>query len=82
MLRIAELSAISGCDSCVVTHFSMAIAVGALCKPDIAQQALKSMPELISRDPTAYLRRHGTTDEIVHALLKGLEKAKQIASSN
>jgi len=34
----------------------------------------------LSRDPGAYFRRHGATDEIADALTAGLEKAQQLAN--
>ena len=82
MLRISQLSATNGCDGCGVSHLLIAIAAGALGQPAISQQALQSTPERISRDPAAFLRRNGATDEIIDALLTGLNRAKHIASSN
>jgi len=32
------------------------------------------------RDPGAYIRRHGATEEIVDALVAGIEKAQQFAN--
>jgi hypothetical protein len=36
----------------------------------------------LASDPAAFMRRHGATDEIVDAIMAGLKKAREVASSS
>jgi len=78
MLQVAQRSTTGGLG---VSQLLVAIAAGALGKRELAQQALDKMSTYaqLSHDPTAYLRRHGATDDIVNALMNGLQKARQVA---
>ena len=78
MRRIAELSAREGSP---VSQALMAIACGALGERDCTRSALQKVSgfEPLARDPGAYFRRHGATDEIADALVAGLVKAHQFA---
>jgi len=60
----------------------LAIAAGALGDAELARQALGEMQKVdrIWRDPAAFLRRHGATEEIVAALLAGLAEAQRVAA--
>ena len=80
MLRVAERSAADG------SHFSqvlIAIAAAELGNHPVAQNALEKISEYkpLARDPAAFIRRHRATDQIVDALMAGLQKAHRIASS-
>ena len=77
MLRIAEQSSIDGSG---FSQALIAIAAGALGMHDKAQEALAAMSrsELLARDPVAYLRRHGVSDEIADVLITGLRMAREI----
>jgi hypothetical protein len=79
MLRAAERSAV---DRLGVSQALIAIAAGELGNRDAAREALEKMSAVgsLARDPAAFLRRHGATDEIVDALMGGLRKAHRIVS--
>jgi len=76
----------------VADHFSMrgsgignalfAIACSSIGDRKGTRAALQRMAEFkpIMRDPGAYIRRHGATDEIVAALTTGIAKAQQFAN--
>lgn len=78
MLRVAERSA---ADGSAVSQALIAIASAELGNPGVARAALAAMSafEPLARDPAAYFRRHGATDEIVDALVGGLAHARQVA---
>ncbi|MBA5776012.1 tetratricopeptide repeat protein [Stappia sp. F7233] len=59
----------------------VAIANGALGNRDATKAALEKMNAFkpLARDPGSYFRRHGATDEIVEALVAGLEKARKVS---
>ncbi|MBK0399524.1 hypothetical protein H0I76_10000 [Limibaculum sp. M0105] len=80
MLHFAKLSAVDGS---AVSYALLAIANGELGKAQEAQRALAAMSkfEPLARDPAVYFRRHGAIDQIVDALMSGLEKARKTASS-
>jgi len=81
MLPVAMRSAAEGEG---VSQALIAIASGELGDRDAARQALKKMAKFkpFARDPAAYLHRHGATDEIVNAIIAGLKKAREVASSS
>jgi TolB-like protein/tetratricopeptide (TPR) repeat protein len=60
----------------------IAIANGGLGNRDAARDALRKFSEYkpLASDPVAYMRRHGAVDEIVSALMAGLQKARKVAS--
>jgi TolB-like protein len=64
------------------TEMLIAIANGELGNRDATTAALKKLSEFkpLSRDPAAYMRRHGATDEIVDVIMVGLKKAREVAS--
>lgn len=80
--QMLEVAARSAADGRGVSQALIAIAAGELGKRDVAAQALKKMAEYKSfaDDPAAYLRRHGATDDIVNALMAGLQKAQRLDS--
>ncbi|MEJ8574555.1 hypothetical protein [Microbaculum marinum] len=81
MLRVAERSAVNGSG---ISQALIAIAAGETGDADTARQALDAMAASgpLARDPAAYLRRHGATQEIVAALMAGLDKARRIAAAH
>jgi TolB-like protein len=80
MLDAARRSAADGSG---VSQSLIAIASAYLGKRDETRQALALMSghEPLMRDPGAYYRRHGSTDEIVDALETGLARARQVAGA-
>jgi Flp pilus assembly protein TadD len=81
MLQVAERSAPDGRG---VSQALLAIAAGTLGDHDAAREALGKMAEYesLARDPAAYFRRQGATDEIVDALVVGLQQARRIAAGS
>lgn len=79
MRRIAERSALNDRG---VGQALVAIACGELGDAACARRALDDMAQdrPFARDPEAFLRRHGAINEIVDALLAGLDKARRVAS--
>jgi TolB-like protein/tetratricopeptide (TPR) repeat protein len=69
-------------DNSGFSQLLIAIANGALGNRDAARNALKKLSENkpLASDPAAFMRRHGAIDEIVDALMAGLQKARNIAS--
>lgn len=57
----------------------LAIANAELGNDREAQKALEQMSQFepVARDPAGYMRRHGATDRIVHAVMAGLQKAQR-----
>jgi TolB-like protein len=80
MLQVAERSAADGSP---VSQALIAIADGELGDQAGVREALEKMSGYapMARDPAAFFRRNGATDEIVDALVSGLEKARGIASN-
>lgn len=78
MLEVAKRSAVQGT---AVSYALLAIANGELGNREGSRAALEKMDEFepLVRDPTAYFRRHGTTDEITRALVAGLDRARRVA---
>lgn len=78
MLSLAQMSvrSVPG-----VSDLLVAVAAGAIDDPETARRALARLDgyEPFTRDPAAFLRRHGATDAIVGALLAGLAKARAVA---
>ncbi len=81
MLEAAEQSAGEGSG---ISQLLLAIANGALENRDAVREALRRMSGYapLANDPAEYLRRHGATDEIVEALMAGLEKARQLGAGS
>ncbi|MCF3935366.1 hypothetical protein L1787_18385 [Acuticoccus sp. M5D2P5] len=79
MLSLAERSAAPGLG---IGEALIAIAAGALDMPERTAEALADLSEYgpLSRDPSAYFRRHGANDEIVEALSRGLQHAEAVAA--
>jgi hypothetical protein len=79
MLSVAERSAVDGSG---FSQTLIAAAAGALGNSEKARDALQKMSQYapVARDPAGYMRRHGATEEIVNAIMAGLQKANQIAS--
>ncbi|MBK3801142.1 hypothetical protein GAY33_18250 [Azospirillum brasilense] len=79
-LQVAERSATSGLG---VSQALSAIAQGALGNREGAQKALAQMATFgaLARDPAAYFRLNGATEEIVDALMKGLNESKSLAGT-
>jgi TolB-like protein/tetratricopeptide (TPR) repeat protein len=69
-------------DNSGFSQLLIAIANGALGNRDAARAALKKLSENkpLASDPAAFMRRHGAIDEIVDALMAGLQKARKLAS--
>jgi tetratricopeptide (TPR) repeat protein len=69
-------------DNSGFSQLLIAIANGALGNRDAARNALKKLSENkpLASDPAAFMRRHGAIDDIVDALMAGLQKARNIAS--
>ena len=74
----------------VTAHFSktggvndvlLSIACSSLGDRECTREALARVSEFkpLARDPAAYFRRHGATDEITGALANGLAKARRFA---
>jgi TolB-like protein/tetratricopeptide (TPR) repeat protein len=80
--RMLEISERSALDNSGFSEVLIAIANGELGNRDAARAALKrlSQHKPMVTDLAGFLRRHGATDEIVDALMAGLEKARQIAA--
>jgi len=80
MLRVAERSA-QGDPG--FSQFLLALANSELGNRSATQQALEKMSQYqpVGGDPGGFLRRHGATDQLQHALLAGLEKARAFAST-
>lgn len=80
MLAAAQRSAVDGS---AVSQMLIAIANAELGNRPATQAALADMEKttILARDPAAYLRRAGATDQIIDALLKGLEKARSVAEA-
>ena len=78
MLEAARRSAVDGSG---VSQSLIAIASAYLGKREETREALAKMSgyENLVRDPGAYYRRHGSTDEIVAAIEAGLALAQQVA---
>jgi TolB-like protein len=81
MLVAADYSAADGSD---FSQVLIAIANGALGNRDATKQALIKISEnnQLASDPRAYFLRNGATDEIVDALMVGLEQAETLAYGN
>jgi len=79
-LQVAERSALSGLG---VSQALIAIAQGALGNREGAQKALAQMATFgaLARDPAAYFRLNGATEEIVDALMKGLNESKSLVGA-
>lgn len=78
MLNVAEQAALSD------TGFSqllIALANAELGRPIAAKVALEKMShhESLARDPAGFLRRNGTVDQVVDALVGGLSKARSLS---
>lgn len=60
----------------------IAIAAGALHRPDLARTALKELASdrQLASDPAEYFRLNGATDEIVEAMVSGLARAREVAA--
>jgi TolB-like protein/tetratricopeptide (TPR) repeat protein len=60
----------------------IAVANGELGNRDATRAALKKLSvfKSLASDPAAYMRRHGAVDEIVNAIMAGLQKAREVAS--
>jgi TolB-like protein/tetratricopeptide (TPR) repeat protein len=71
-------------DNSGISQMLIAIANGALGNRDAARDALRkfSVHKPLASDPAAFLRRHGAIDEIVSALMAGLQKARKVASGS
>ncbi|RAI01064.1 hypothetical protein DLJ53_17765 [Acuticoccus sediminis] len=82
--EMLEISQGSVADGIGISEALVAIAAGELGEPDIAREALAKMAGYgpLIRDPAAYFRRHGATDEIVEALTAGLEQARRVAAGS
>jgi len=65
-----------------VSNALLAIACSSLGDREGTRAALQKMAEFkpIMRDPGAYIRRHGATDQIADALVAGIEKARKFAN--
>jgi hypothetical protein len=74
MLREAERAALT---SRPISEALLAIAAGGVGDGRTAGDALSRIPA--GWDAEAYFRRHGATDDIVAALMEGLETARQVA---
>lgn len=79
-LQVAERSATSGLG---VSQALIAVAQGALGNREGAQKALAQMATFttLARDPAAYFRLNGATEEIVDALMKGLNESKSLVDA-
>lgn len=79
MLEVSQRSAVDGSG---FSQMLIAIANTALGNLPATQEALAQIGQsgLVGRDPVGFLVRHGATDEIVDALITGLQKAKEFAS--
>jgi len=75
MLEVAQQSTDTGIG---VSQMLVAVAANALCDAATTRQALARMPNSgpMARDPADYLRRHGLIEEVVDALMQGLEDAR------
>lgn len=76
MLDVALTSA---GDGSLVSQALIAIAAGALCRPEVAEPALRRIAAApaFNADPGAYVRLHGATEEIVAAFERGLDNARR-----
>ena len=74
MRREADRAALT---SRPISNLLLAIAAGGTGDRETAHAALSRIPE--SWDAEAYLRLHGATNEIVVAMMEGLETARQLA---
>ncbi len=81
MLALAERS---GVDGSGMSQAFIAIAAGALGDAARARTALEAMDKLdqFADGPAAAFRRHGATDEIVDALVAGVDKARAVAAGS
>ena len=79
MRREAERAALSGRP---IAEALLAIAAGGLGDRETARAALNRIDpgSLIGRDAATYFRRHGATEEIVTALMDGLDRARRLAA--
>jgi TolB-like protein/tetratricopeptide (TPR) repeat protein len=79
MLDVSERSAL---DNSGFSDVLIAIANAELGNRDAARAALKKLSQYkpMTTDLIGFLRRHGATDEIVNALMAGMEKARRIAA--
>jgi TolB-like protein len=79
MLTVAERSALGDSG---FSQLLLAVANGELGNHEATQRALEKMSQYqpVGRDPEGFMRRHGATDQIVEALMTGLQKARSIAS--
>lgn len=64
------------------SQFLRAIDAGAIGDRQTARVALEALSnhKTLAEDPAGFLRRHGATEKIVQALMKGLTHARRIAS--
>ncbi len=81
MLQIAMRSAVDGSG---FSQLLIAVASGELGDRDATRAALQklSASRSLAGDPAGYMRRHGATDEIVNALMNGLQKARRVAAAS
>jgi len=79
-LQAAERSATSGLG---VSQALIAIAQGALGNREGAQKALAQMAtfDTLARDPAAYFRLNGATEDIVEVLMNGLNESKSLVDA-
>jgi TolB-like protein len=79
MLEVAERAE---ADNSGFTQVLIAIANGEFGNRNATRDALKKLSESkpLASDPAGYMRRHGAIDEIVDALMAGLQKAEHVAA--
>jgi hypothetical protein len=75
MLGMSQHSAVDGS---LISQSLIAVAAGALFRPDIAQPALQKMAQTpaFNKDPGTAFRKHGATREIFTVVERGLENAR------
>jgi len=80
--RMLQVAVRSAADGSGFSQLLIAVASGELGNRDATQAALQklSVSRSLAGDPADYMRRHGATDEIVDALMAGLQKASRLAS--
>ena len=81
--QMRDLAERSDVDNSGFSQLLIAVANGELGNRDATRRALAKLAESgpLALDPAGYMRRHGATDDIVNALMAGLQKAQRLASN-
>ena len=83
-VQMREVAERADPDNSGFSQFLIAIANGELGNRAPTRDALRKFSEYkpLASDPAAFMRRHGAIDEIVDALMVGLQKARKVASKS